>query len=34
MNTLILHLDDKVQALQLLLPELTGAPVILDGDIE
>lgn len=31
MDVLILHLDDKVQALQLLLPEGAGAPVFLQG---
>lgn len=33
-NPLVLHLDDKVQALQLLLPELAGAPIVLGGDTE
>lgn len=30
-DVLVLHLDDKVQALQLLLPERAGTPVLLEG---
>lgn len=34
MNPLILHLNDMVQTLQLLLPEWAGAAIILEKDTE
>lgn len=34
MDAFVLHLNDKMQTLQFLLPELAGAPIILEGEKE